>query len=907
MTQPAVLPDIVHITLPGGEQATVPKADLDQAVAAGAHLQTEAEGSSLGGLAGMGLAALGGAARSATLGASDLIASEGMGLLGGESARKDVLSGFSQAKAANPYSDMAGSLGGLVLGGVGAAGGAVEGAATTRLGEGLLGKVAGMGARGTVEGLGIGAQSAVSEDVLADHELDGQKLFASAGKDALLGGASGAALGAAGHYLGKFGSVLKSGRGPASDAVLDEVAGVEGAGRAVQADARATEGLIDDLRKGGATSEQATAAAGAVDATATAAAEHAASGPITGALDAGADAYAGAFSGKGDVLAKGYSNRAARIHEGIDTLNTHAAEVSNSLTGALRGVEDTANDVQFAQKSEKFAKLVDVSKASVQRDAVASLLQDMDESLKVWEGLEAKGSAADSIRSLRKQWNDALQALAKVENDASPMMSRDLYIKTDRLKRAVDRTAKWGGENRFGLPEAITNSESGLEPLANKFRSALESEDVWGPAGPAQARWNASFSGIKARRDHLVEQIGSAIDQERGIKIRKGDFSKARGLLNQLTGGETDALLEPVESARVFVDGMRERAAVAHELGDLTPSEAAKINKGLEDVARFEKALTGARKEAGIVNRLKRQQESEAGHGVGGLLGLVTDVITRPATTMERLAGVRHTAQAVERGIARGFEKFFGGAKAEASAAAPLRTKAAVTKEIGDIRELAGNPGALEAKVAQMVGDLSDHAPKTADEVKMTAKRAIYYLAKEAPIGGVSIGLLGTHKSEPRYSDTQIASWEAKRNAVLGAGGKTAPEVLIADMHTGKLNREGIKAIEFVSPKLFAHMQDVARDELAKMESRGLLDKMPYQQKAAIASILKVPADGTWKPDFIAMMQATKLPPTPTPASNGGSSGAPAAPSQGLARKADKPTAHMWMTEAGSIEQGGVI
>ncbi len=126
MTQPAVLPDIVHITLPDGGAATVPKADLAQAVAAGAHLQTGMEADPLNGLAGMGLAALGGAARAASLGTSDLIASEGMGLVGGEDARKHVLDVFSRAKEANPWSDKAGELGGVLLGGVGAAGAKAE-------------------------------------------------------------------------------------------------------------------------------------------------------------------------------------------------------------------------------------------------------------------------------------------------------------------------------------------------------------------------------------------------------------------------------------------------------------------------------------------------------------------------------------------------------------------------------------------------------------------------------------------------------------------------------------------------------------------------------------------------------------------------------------------------------------
>jgi hypothetical protein len=122
----------------------------------------------------------------------------------------------------------------------------------------------------------------------------------------------------------------------------------------------------------------------------------------------------------------------------------------------------------------------------------------------------------------------------------------------------------------------------------------------------------------------------------------------------------------------------------------------------------------------------------------------------------------------------------------------------------------------------------------------------------------------GAPNGKGGYVDRQVAAWEAKRRAVLGAvTGETAPETLLTDMRTGKLNREAIQAIEFVSPRLFAQMQVMAWDEIQRMEQRGLLDKMPYQRKAAIASLLKVPPDGTWTPDFIRLMQGAKAMPPP--------------------------------------------
>ncbi len=935
MTQ-AVLPDIVHVTLPDGEQGTVPKEDLAQAVAAGAHLQTDAEGDPLGSLGGKALSALFGAGRSATFGGSDLITSGAAGLIGGESARKDVLSGMSRLKEANPYSDMAGQFGGLLLGGGGisAAGHAAEAGAAGLVGEGLLGKMAIGAARMGVEGAGIGAQQAISEDVLGDHELNGQKIFASAAKDGLIGAIGGAGFGAAGYGLGKVRGLFASKPGPIANKALDEIAGggsveaavgrgetyvdakgvtryvdsggvvldepTPGIGQAVRADAQAAEDLVDNLRKRGATEAQASEMADGVQ-RATSEAAGGESLPWEARAYKGARrAIGGRDEGMEEILDRGYGDRATRLAKQDEITNQSAAKMAKSLTGTLRNAEDTVNEAQFTQKSGQFAKLVDTTKTDLQRDAVASLLQDADETLKFWEGTASKGGAEGAVKSLRRTWQDALDSMAKVDNDATPTMSRDLYIKTDNLKRAIDKTLGWGRENRFGMPEAIRgvgpDGAYGLEPLANKFRSALESEETWGQAGPAQARWNGSFSDLKARRDHLTDQLGVAIDQKAGLRIREGDFAKVRGMLNSLAGDSTDSMLQPVKSAEAFVDGMRNRVAAIREFAELTPAQDAKLTQGLKDLSDFESSFADARKEAGIMNRLKRQQLQEQGKGVGGLIGLIGDLSSKPLTTMERLASVRHTAETVKDGISRGVKSLFGGEGAGVKVP-PVRPKADVAKEIGDIRELAGNPAALEERVQQMVGDLSTHAPKTADEVKMTAKRAIYYLAKEAPIGGITIGLMGTHGQTPRFSDQQLSEWEAKRNAVLGTDSARAPDIMLADMRNGKLNREAIKAAEFVSPKLFAEMQQTAQEEIRRMDAKGLLDKMPYQQKAAIASLLKVPADGTWRPDFIALMQAGKgAPPPPTQ-----SGPAP----QNSGRKADKPTANMWMTEAGSIESKG--
>lgn len=218
------MPDTVVVKAPDGTLGTVDRSDIDQ-MPEGSTFATsedirqkqatdklEAEyGGISGGFAAAGLGAL----RGASLGLSDpLIAG-----LGGERARK-ALEGY---QSANPLASTAGEIGGVVLPAlvgdeagllnapgrlVGGAGRAAESAATRIVGreaESVLGRVgqralasaAGMGAEGAIYGVG----NEISDAAIHDHELTAEKLWAGAGKGALLGAGMGAAAGTVGQLV----------------------------------------------------------------------------------------------------------------------------------------------------------------------------------------------------------------------------------------------------------------------------------------------------------------------------------------------------------------------------------------------------------------------------------------------------------------------------------------------------------------------------------------------------------------------------------------------------------------------------------------------------------------------------------------------------------------------------------
>lgn len=904
---------LVDIVLPSGESATVPQRDLSQAVAAGAHVQTEQEQTEkqIGGLYGQAMTGIIGTGRTATFGLSDAVLGEGANMIGGEGLRKDVLKALSLAKDTNPYSNMAGEAAGLLTpGGVGSGisegAGAIEAGITGRLGTGLAGRVVGMGARGAIEGALIGEQQQITEDYLGDHKHTGEKAFAAMEKGALFGAGAGAALGAGSYGLSK---ALGSVRGPASNAVLDEVVGAPGAGAAIKAEAKQAQALIGDLERAGATTEQATKMADEVLTTSRARA-NGGGGFFSGLVDDASAAYvakrAGGNQEIADVLSAGYADRASKLAQRAEVLDQHALDLKKIGDRVLRA-EDALNDVQFTYKPQQMARLVEPKNFATQRDTLAKLLQDTDDTLRFWESTSAKGGAEGAIKSLRKQHTDALQALAKVENDATSFTgasrrflsggsranaSRDFFVKSDAFKRSIDRLSGYG-KSQFGLPEAAMHPEMGLRNLGDKWRAALEDEAVWGKAGAAQKEWNASFSEGFARRRDFGGRFSARIDEVRGVPVPEIDAAKVKnGLLKQL-GSEAD-VQQAMKSTEAWMDGNRQRIAAIRKYGELSPAQQAALKDGEAALGEFEKRLGTAKSEGEVIAKIERMQLEEQGKAIGGLMGIGADLITRPLTTVERLAGIKRATVRMEEVIAGGLDRFFSGKGAE-TIKKVVRPKADVVKEIGEIKQIAANDAARSNRVMSMLGDLPKHAPKIAAEMGDVAHRALTYLAQEAPMPSGAITRLALMNDKPRYSEQDLSKWEAKREAALN------PQSVVEDMRRGRVNRDAIRTVKLVYPQMFAEMQNITREHIARLQAEGKLDKMPYETRALVASLLEVPADGTWEPDFIAMMQSMKQGP---PGGGGAPPGAPAAAAPPTySKRAVKMNTAIYSTEADRIER----
>lgn len=914
----------VEVVGPKGERGTVDAADVPK-MAKGWRAVTpdeatsEAEQAKGGDTTGELAAAALGAGRAASFGLSDLLISEAANVAHGDQARKDALHALDTTRRVNPKASAAGELGGLLAGGGGivAAGEKVGAAVAARVGEGLLGDVAETAVRGAVESAGMGAQQQVTEDVLGDHGLHGQAIFANAAKEALLGGAIGAGFGVAGHYAKQaLPGLLGRARGPISDAMADELAGVDGAGRPLVEQARIGEQVADAARNAGATTEQAAREAAETAALARAGAD---AGPLTGPYDSLVGriqrGIAGDNAERRQTLEEGYRLGKDLLAKQNESLNSSARAMADAGTKALRDIEDIVNEAQFTQKPQQVRRLIDPAMADAQRDAVATIFQDTRSTMNELYKLESKGGIEGPLSKILRVVKDK-EKIAFAEG----LTPEARYLAADDLKRAIGRAIPWdrlhpGGTEsdvgRFGVEYGHIQ----LSKLYNRIRSGLEDEGVWGAQGAAQRAQNETFTAAKSRRDAFGRQFTVSLDRQSGAFVPQIDPGKIKSVLSNVGNAESDTA---VDTIKAFISGLRARADVVEQHAELTAAQRSALTRGRSALDSFEGTFNKAANDGAIVMRLSQAAREEAahtaGHGaaavgsaIGGLVGgfpgaaaggalgsLFAHASAKPLSLMRKLADVRHSLTKVESAVKAGFGKLRPAAMA--SDLAP-RERAAAVKEMQEIRQLAGNPQMLESRISRMTGGLQDYAPKTARAVGDSARRAIMFLAIEAPGATVQTGLLGTYKQTPRISDQQVSDWEAKRRGALGApSGASAPETVLADMKQGRLNRDALRAMQYVHPELYAHIQQMAQQELTRMEQSGQLDKLSYQHKASIAALLQIIPDQTWTPEFINLLQSTKQPPAPAPQAG------PAGGAGKLARKASKPTANMFATESTRIE-----
>jgi hypothetical protein len=620
---------------------------------------------------------------------------------------------------------------------------------------------------------------------------------------------------------------------------------VEGAGRGVRQNAADVSAALDEGQRLGMTTDETREVLGKMDELAQARANAApeARSIFDDVARKYADVKAGGNAEKAGHIFEGYSARASRLAQQEEILDAATRKLTASGNDVFRKMDDTIAEAAFLEKSQQFEKLVDPAKGSEAIDAAIRFRNRANETIRFWEDTASKGGAEGAVKRARKWMTDLDGDLSRIAHNDDGAAAK-AFNRLDEFKRQLAPAAQFG-KPVFGLPEAARD----FDALYHDLRGVLEDEAVFGKAGAAQRDLNAAFSNAKPARDYFENALAT-----RGLEQRMGRpmmvVDPAKGFLGRIGGAEAD-LQE--QSARDFIAGMRNRANKVEEHLSLTGEQKRSIAEGRKSLDTFEKTLNETKDQAAIVARLKKAQAEEQGKAIGGMLGFVSDVISRPYKTMERLADAKVTIDRITKSIQETADRFVEGKASKApSGVLDKESRREATSLIAEIRRLAGSPTALVAKAHSIADDLPTFAPRHASAVASQLARVVTYLASKAPQGYTPRGALVPPNAAPRYSDADLSKFLRTADAAM------KPEEAL---RKGSLTRDEVECIKFVSPGMYQELRDRTMEQIAKMERDGKLKAMPYDQKLQIATLLGVPADGTLDPAFVQAVQATKQTP----------------------------------------------
>lgn len=754
----------------------------------------------------------------------------------------------------NPKAGMAGTVAGLFAGGgeLGAAGGEAAGGLAmrglAREGAGALEQFAvrraGDAVRGAVEMMPINVGQQISEDALGDKQVNSEKLLAAMfNRDTALGGALGATLGGGMELAGRL--VPRGVK--VSSSVDDLLAGTPGAGKLVRQDAAEVSRGLDEAQRGGMTTtegQQGIAYAKNL-ADVTGGAGHEA-GVLDGLAANAADASAGANKAQRELLDRSYQEATKRVLSYEDTINKATLDLADAGTVAVQKTAPTMNAEAFTMKRAQFEKLVDPALEKEGRDATIRIWQDARATI---DDLKAKVAAGDPMGAKQGfgTWLKKADLMMENFSDAwkasGGKSNAEMMIRADQFKKSLAGYAKFGEKELF-----LTTEQNAFRGLYDRTRQALEDPAAWGEkAATAQKDINASTQATLAKRSQMLRAL---VDDDgtnyAGSALDKVSTNKAHGFLTQVGNDLGQGASRDTEAAvRDYLSTQRAQWNAMEKHLDLSPQAAKDLAAGREALDKMESTLDAVKKEASIVGRLKRARAEEQGHGVGGLAGLVTDIFTRPLTTMDRLGGIQHAIDRLTKSVTSGAERIAEGAKVAPVKELPKTTTATL---IDRLRSFAGNPDKLAAHAQELAGDLPRYAPGHASAVAAQLSRSVMYLAAAAPKGYEPGGFM-QQNAKPKYSDQQLSDFHALATAVLDP---------LTAVESGKLTIAQVKAIKDTSPGIYADIQQAAMDKLQQRAMDGTLDDMPYEQKLRISVMLGVPADDTLKPAFVAAMQQAK-------------------------------------------------
>lgn len=841
---------LVRISAPDGTSGTIPEEEVDSALSQGYRLPLGDDASfaekatdTLAGAADVAASVGTGAIEGLTGG----LAGMAVGALGDQTT-KDIYKGFGER---SPIAHGAGQVLGMVTSPIGEVGKALEGSvkATTTLGR--IGATA-LGAG--VENAIFGAGADLSEQMLGDANLNGQKLIAAAGLGGLLGAAGGGLGAAIGE--GVSAGVRKIGEAFPKKGLEDfaETRWLK-AGGAIQSDLKRIP------------PEDRAAVADVIR-------QHMSPGDKL--LPKNLDDAMVSMQAEREGLATTVAGEL-----GVGDMGGLAPKMGQdeALEAVARGLE--AN----GKKSAEVLAKAEAMGAAPEYNRVFSRLDDFESGLNPAE--------RDLVVGDLKKYRGYIEELATRPGPTSGKSGGGFSALND-LKSTLQKDTNWtaDGAAKFGLKRqlaGILRDEidtqlapqigSGLSKefldakaaygLLSKAEKALGRKTSTGADAIAAMVENAGLKSPAAARlsalEHASRLAQHGIDRATGNRwLSPSDYLTGLGGI-AMAGNPLTALASSVghkilrEKGSAVIASLADRIARSPGLSVIAKSLAQKATAPALMPERYGGILANAFAQSdamGLATHTAMAQLDPAYQEAATLAGIPQVDPLDPTVTMGRaqqLAAIQTAVAQIDASIDRHISRVIAGGKAPPSNDGALghqdfggrrmrRTgDAAFERRVEEVRELAGNPEAIAERLSQNTGGLGETAPGMVAAQAQSIARAAKYLAN----------LDSEPAARPPLAQKWAYSQDDRHRFLEALGVIEQPLSVLEHAAAGTLTGGHVRALRAAYPEL--------ADSIAARVAERLTEgpKVPYAQRAQLATLAGVDVDGTLSPAVLMANQDT--------------------------------------------------
>lgn len=787
-------PDLVNVTDPFGKVGSLPKEQANEALDNGYRPATMDEVTAAknedkyGGVQGSIFAGALGAARTATLGASDLALTnlpEGVGF------SPEELKGFEET---NPVSNAVGAVGGLLrdpLGLAKAIGSA--GKATTAAGKAAIkaagivedsslaaralstgANAAGMGVEGALYG---GVAGSTNELALGDQSLNSEKVLANVGYGALLGGATGAAF-----------KVLGFGITPAIRKATDALADIRndligsGYGEKALIQKVMPERLADAI-----TDRQLN-------------------------LDT---------KGQASVLRRIVTNLNSVTNNVTDEIKNFESDVdpkamsalfnssSKASSGAQKMVTDYLNNaIEYVKGSlpEFPTQGQQLSDSVVPRSRLYGLLDSLKEEMK--SGSSEK--IFNTLKDLSSKIGDVIKKEPEAEEALAPVnQAINEFRKDPTIFGAAGAASTLHEENVSKLSEFISQDNK-LTPFQKTFGNAVD------------GKWQFDIKKLNSVLSDKNPEARSA-----NIDLLNKFFSQMKEMPENLLNARRSIPNNRWRSQTLkqVIENSEKSTQEAFE--DYTKG----INKrrplyGWKDyapvlIAKWHPVLAAAIEAYDFY-----QDPVHATHG----LSLVERILSQTSKKSLDLMDEIFTPSTSTRGLIEGKIN-------------NLNDKAQNDNEEhqDNIKKWASNPETTSENLMNNTKELAGYAPGIAQNLHISAGNAVSFLASKLPQTNDHLNPLGGEAVKP--GTNEMAKFNRYRSVVEN------PLTALMQIKDRTITPETVETLSSVYPKLYEEMKQSLIEKAFEQKSKG--KTIPFQTRQAISMFIGEPLDSSLSPQSI--------------------------------------------------------